>query len=98
MMTETRYRLPLVARPGVVAGCVLSFARALGEFGATIILAGNIESETRQIPLAVYTLLNVPGKEAGVVRLTLVSVGLSLLALFVAAWFMRRQRRRTEEV
>ena len=85
--------LPL-ALPGVLAGCVLSFARALGEFGATIVLAGNIEGETRQIPLAVYTLLNMPGSQAAVWRLMAVSVVLSLVALIAAAWFARRQQRR----
>lgn len=85
--------LPL-AWPGVVAGAVLAFARALGEFGATIVLAGNIEGETRQIPVAVYTLLNQPGSTAAVTRLTLVSVALSLAALLAAAWFGGRRQRR----
>ena len=91
--TLRRVTLPL-ALPGVLAGCVLSFARALGEFGATMVLAGNIEGETRQIPLAVYTLLNTPGAEAGVWRLMAVSIALSLSALLVSSWFGRRQRRR----
>ncbi len=91
--TFVRITLPL-ALPGVLAGCVLSFARALGEFGATIVLAGNIEGETRQIPLAVHTLLNVPGSEAAVVRLTAISVFFSLVALLGAFWFLRRGERR----
>lgn len=85
--------LPL-AWPGVAAGAVLAFARALGEFGATIVLAGNVAGETRQIPVAVYTLLNQPGSGAAVTRLTLVSVALSLAALLAAAWFGGRRRRR----
>ena len=72
----------------------MTWARALGEFGATIVFAGNIEGETRQIPLAVYTFLNLPGSEAGVVRLSVVSVALSLSALLAAAWLARVQRRR----
>ncbi|MDF1838529.1 MAG: molybdate ABC transporter permease subunit, partial [Planctomycetota bacterium] len=65
--TFRRITLPL-SMPGILAGSVLTFARALGEFGATIILAGNIEGETRQIPMAVYTLLNQPGQEGAVMR------------------------------
>ena len=91
--TFLRVTLPL-ALPGVLAGSVLSFARALGEFGATIVLAGNVVGETRTIPVAVYTLLNVPGGEAGVVRLTVVSVILALAALMGSFWLSARQRRR----
>ncbi len=91
--TFLRVTLPL-SLPGVVAGAVLSFARALGEFGATIVIAGNVEGETRTIPVAVYTLLNVPGGEEGVWRLVGVSVALSLVALLLAFWLSARQRRR----
>jgi molybdate transport system permease protein len=91
--TFFRVTLPL-ALPGVLAGSALAFARALGEFGATIVLAGNIEGETRQIPLAVYTLLNVPGGEAGVARLVAVSVLLALAALLLSSWLARAQQRR----
>ena len=87
-----RVTLPL-ALPGVLAGAVLSYARALGEFGATIVLAGNVAGETRTIPVAVYTLLNVPGGEAGVLRLTLVSVALAFAALLGSFWLSARQRR-----
>lgn len=81
--TFLRVTLPL-ALPGVAAGAVLSFARALGEFGATIVLAGNIAGETRTIPVAVYTLLNVRGGEDAAARLVVVSVALSLLALLAS--------------
>jgi molybdate transport system permease protein len=91
--TFLRVTLPL-AFPGVIAGAVLSFARALGEFGATIVVAGNIEGETRTIPVAVYTLLNQPEGEAGVVRLVAFSIAISLVALMAAGWLARRQRRR----
>jgi molybdate transport system permease protein len=87
-----RVTLPL-ALPGVLAGAVLSYARALGEFGATIVLAGNVAGETRTIPVAVYTLLNVPGGEAAVLRLTAVSVALALAALLGSFWLSARQRR-----
>ena len=92
LATFWRVTLPL-SLPGLVAGCVLSFARALGEFGATIVLAGNIEGETRTIPVAVYTLLNVRDGEGAAARLVLVSVALSLLALCGSFWLNARQRR-----
>lgn len=91
--TFRRVTLPL-AFPGLLAGASLTFARALGEFGATIVLAGNIPGETRQIPLAVYTLLNTPGNEGAVARLVAFSVLLSLVALGAAAALNRWQKRR----
>lgn len=91
--TFLRVTLPL-SLPGVLAGGVLSFARALGEFGATIVLAGNVEGETRTIPIAVYTLMNTRDGEASVLRLVAVSVVISLIALMGAAWLARRQRRK----
>jgi molybdate transport system permease protein len=90
--TFVRVTLPL-ALPGVSAGAVLSFARALGEFGATIVLAGNIAGETRTIPVAVYTLLNVRGGEAAATKLVAVSVALALGALLASFWLSARQRR-----
>ena len=90
--TFARVTLPL-ALPGVLAGAVLSFARALGEFGATIVLAGNVAGETRTIPVAVYTLLNVRDGEAAILRLTGVSVALALAALLGSFWLSARQRR-----
>ncbi len=92
LATFRRVTLPLCA-PGILTGVTLTFARALGEFGATIILAGNIQGETRQIPLAVYTLLNQPGKENAVLRLCLVSIALALLSLGGAHWIRRRNLR-----
>jgi len=81
--------LPLSV-PGVLAGCVLGFARSLGEFGATITFAANIPGETRTVPLAIYTLLQQPGGEAAVTRLALISVALSLVALVASEWLVRR--------
>jgi molybdate transport system permease protein len=77
----------------VLAGAVLAFARALGEFGATIVLAGNVEGETRTIPVAVYTLLNVRDGEAAALRLVAVSVALALAALLGSFWLSARERR-----
>ena len=91
--TFARVTLPL-ALPGLAAGAVLSFARALGEFGATIVLAGNVEGETRTIPVAVYTLLNVRDGEAAVARLVAVSVTLAFGALLASFWLSARLRRR----
>jgi molybdate transport system permease protein len=90
--TFLRVTLPL-ALPGVLSGAVLAYARALGEFGATIVLAGNVAGETRTIPVAVYTLLNVRDGEAAVLRLSAVSVVLALGALLGSFWLSSRQRR-----
>jgi molybdate transport system permease protein len=81
--------LPL-ALPGIIAGAVLCFARALGEFGATITFVSNIPGETQTISGAIYTLLQIPGGEAVAGRLVLVAIVLSLAALVVSEWFARR--------
>jgi molybdate transport system permease protein len=85
--------LPL-ALPGVLAGAVLAFAKAMGEFGATITFVSNIPGETQTLPSAIYTLTQVPGGEAGALRLTLVSVALSMAALLVSELLARRLGRR----
>jgi molybdate transport system permease protein len=72
--------LPLMA-PGVLAGAVLSFARSLGEFGATITFVSNIPGETRTLPLAIYAYTQVPGGDGPALRLTLISVAVALMAL-----------------
>lgn len=94
--TFLRVTLPLAA-PGVAAGAVLAFARALGEFGATAVLAGNVEGRTRTIALAVYTLLESPDGETGIAILTWSSIGISLGAIAGYEWFNRWQRRRLDE-
>lgn len=81
--------LPL-AFPGLVAGLVLTFVRSLGEFGATITFAGNIEGETRTLPLAVYTYLQIPGREKVVWILSLIAVLLSLGALIISERMSRK--------
>lgn len=81
--------LPL-SLPGVAVGAVLGFARSLGEFGATITFASNVEGQTRTLPLAIYSGLQVPGGEAGVTRLALVSIVLSIMALLASEWMVRR--------
>jgi molybdate transport system permease protein len=89
--------LPL-AWPGLVAGVVLAFAKALGEFGATITFVSNIPGQTQTISAAIYGLLQVPGAEAGIWRLAAVSVCISLAALVLSEWLVRRQRGRETEV
>lgn len=81
--------LPLTL-PGILAGAVLGFTRSLGEFGATITFAANIPGETRTLPLAIYSGLQVPGGEAAVTRLAVISILLSLGALMVSEWLIRR--------
>lgn len=81
--------LPL-ALPGILAALVLGFARSIGEFGATITFVSNIPGETRTLPLAIYSALQVPGGEAMVTRLALLSVVLSLGALLASEWLVRR--------
>jgi molybdate transport system permease protein len=85
--------LPLIL-PGIIAGMILSFARALGEFGATITFVSNIPGETQTLPTAIYTFLQVPGGEAGAFRLTLVSVAISVAALFTSEAIAQRASRR----
>lgn len=94
--TFLRVSLPL-ALPGIAAGAVLAFARALGEFGATVVLAGNVEGSTRTIALAVYTLLETPEGRETTWILVGSSVVLSLLALAGFEALNRRQRRRVRE-
>ena len=85
--------LPLIL-PGVLAGAVLSFAKAMGEFGATITFVSNIPGETQTLPSAIYTFTQVPGGDAGAMRLTLVSVAVSVAALVASEWIARRVARR----
>lgn len=75
--------LPL-AYPGILAGLVLSFARSIGEFGATIAFVGNIPGETKTLPLALWTLIETSNSNNEIIRLGLISVCLSLLALLIS--------------
>jgi molybdate transport system permease protein len=81
--------LPLSV-PGIAAGAMLGFARSLGEFGATITFASNIAGETRTLPLAIYSGLQLPGAEAQVARLSVISIVLSIAALVVSELLVRR--------
>ena len=81
--------LPL-ALPGVIAGVLLCFARALGEFGATITFVSNIPGETQTISAAIYTFLQVPGGDAASARLVVIAIVLALAALVASEWLARR--------
>ncbi|MDR7038654.1 molybdate transport system permease protein [Methylobacterium sp. BE186] len=85
--------LPL-SLPGILAGAVLAFAKAMGEFGATITFVSNIPGETQTLPSAIYTLTQVPGGEGGAMRLTLVSILVSMGALLASDMLARRVSRR----
>ena len=85
--------LPLIA-PGIIAGAVLGFAKALGEFGATITFAAAIPGQTQTIPTAIYALLQVPGQERAVWGLVAVSVVLALGAVAISEWLTRKAVRR----
>jgi molybdate transport system permease protein len=81
--------LPLIL-PGIIAGMILCFAKAMGEFGATITFVSNIPGETQTLPSAIYTFTQIPGGEAGAMRLTLVSIAISMVALIVSELMARR--------
>ncbi len=85
--------LPLIL-PGVIAGAVLAFAKAIGEFGATITFVANIPGETQTMPTAIYALLQVPGQDAAAFRLVLVSVVIAVGALVASEVLARAVQRR----
>lgn len=85
----TTITLPL-ALPGVLAGAVMGFAKALGEFGATITFVANIPGETQTLPSAIYALLQIPGQEGPAATLVLWAVALSVAAVLVSEWLARR--------
>ncbi|UZD91542.1 molybdate ABC transporter permease subunit [Cognatishimia activa] len=91
--TFVNVTLPLIL-PGVIAGGVLGFAKAMGEFGATITFVSNIPGQTQTIPSAIYSALQVPGQESDVLKLVGLSVLLAMGALIASEWIARRQRRR----
>ncbi|WP_174515473.1 molybdate ABC transporter permease subunit [Xanthomonas axonopodis] len=87
--------LPL-AWSGLVAGMVLAFAKALGEFGATITFVSNIPGETQTLSSAIYGLMQVPGMESGIWRLAGVALAISLAALLLSEWLVRRPHPRED--
>ncbi|MCA4921864.1 MAG: molybdate ABC transporter permease subunit [Methylobacterium sp.] len=95
ILTFLLVTLPL-ALPGILAGSVLAFAKAMGEFGATITFVANIPGETQTLPTAIYTFTQVPGGDAAAMRLVLISVAVSVLALVLSEWLARGLRRRMD--
>ena len=87
--------LPL-ALPGVLAGSILAFAKAMGEFGATITFVSNIPGQTQTLPSAVYAFLQVPGAEGSAIRLVIISVVIAMAALLGSEVLSRRMARRLE--
>lgn len=87
--------LPLIL-PGLIAGAILSFAKAMGEFGATITFVSNIPNETQTLPSAIYTFTQVPGGDEGALRLTLISIVISMVALIASEALARRVGRRMD--
>ena len=92
VMTFLTVTLPLVL-PGVLAGTMLGFAKALGEFGATITFVSNIPGETQTLSLAVYSLLQSPSGDAEALRLIIASIAIAVVAVIVSEWLARRIRR-----
>ncbi len=87
--------LPL-SFPGLVAGSILSFARSVGEFGATITFVSNIPGETRTLPLAIHTFLQMPNGDAGAMRLSIVAVVIALIGIVLSEMLNRRLPNSTE--
>lgn len=85
--------LPLIV-PGLAAGAVLGFAKAMGEFGATITFVSNIPGETQTLPSAIYSLTQSPGGDAAALKLAALSVVISMAALLASEWLVQRHRRR----
>lgn len=85
--------LPLIL-PGILAGAVLAFAKAMGEFGATITFVSNIPGQTQTLPSAVYAFLQVPGAEESAMRLVMVSVAIAMTALVLSELLARRMAKR----
>ena len=88
--------LPLIL-PGILAGMVLGFAKAMGEFGATITFVANIPGQTQTLPSAIYAFLQVPGGEASALRLVTLSVIVALGAVFISDWLGRQVANRIRE-
>jgi molybdate transport system permease protein len=81
--------LPLIL-PGIVAGAILAFAKAMGEFGATITFVSNIPGQTQTLPSAIYSFLQVPGGEGAAMKLVLISIAVAMTALFLSEIVARR--------
>jgi molybdate transport system permease protein len=85
--------LPLIL-PGVLAGTILAFAKAMGEFGATITFVSNIPGQTQTLPSAIYSFLQVPGGDGQAFRLVLIAIAIAMVALLLSEWVGRAIARR----
>ncbi|MCA0274053.1 MAG: molybdate ABC transporter permease subunit [Proteobacteria bacterium] len=85
--------LPLIL-PGVIAGTILAFAKAMGEFGATITFVSNIPGQTQTLPSAIYAFMQVPGGEAQAARLVMIAIAIAMTALLLSEWVGRAVARR----
>lgn len=97
IMVFATITLPL-ALPGILAGAILGFAKALGEFGATITFVSNIPGETQTIATSIYSYTQAPGGDAGAIRLTLVSVAIAMIALMASELLARRILRKASDL
>lgn len=93
MRTFATITLPLIA-PGILSGAILAFARSLGEFGATIVFAGNVPGETNTIPVSMFSALQSPGGEEAAMRLAIIAVAVAIGALMMSEYLARRLKRR----
>jgi molybdate transport system permease protein len=93
LMVFLTVTLPLIL-PGILVGAVLAFAKAMGEFGATITFVSNIPGQTQTLPSAIYAFLSVPGGDEAALRLVLISIAIALGALALAEWLGRVVARR----
>ena len=91
LSTFFRISLPL-ALPGIISGAVIAFARSIGEFGATITLAGNISGKTQTLALMVFTNMQIPGKEAQVFRMVMISLLISFAAIIISEYSIRKNK------
>lgn len=89
----TTVTLPLIL-PGIIVGSILAFAKAMGEFGATITFVANISGQTQTLPSAIYAFLQVPGGDGAAFRLVAISIAVAMLALILAEWASRAVARR----
>lgn len=92
LKTFFKITVPL-ALPGIISGTILAFARSLGEFGATITFAGNIEGESQTLPLAIYAYMQVPGYEESTFKLVAVSMAISFIAMIVSEFMIKKMKR-----
>ena len=95
LFSVTKITLPL-AWPGIVAGLVLGFAKALGEFGATITFVSNIPGQTQTLSLAIYTLLQSPRGDSAALTLITLSILLSFAAILISEWMTSSSRKKME--